>query len=299
MPVGPSLHDATKTFLERAEALGFESLWVQEQLLGKDPSFEPIATLAYAAGLTERMTLATATIVAPLRNPVALAKQLATVDQLSGGRLLVGLSLGDVKRIYAACGVDMAHRVGRLQEAVQILRGLWSYGPTRHAGRHWAFDDVEMEPKPGRHIPIWLGGGAPAAIQRAASIADGWIGAGGSSIDDFRRQVQMLEVALEVAHRYREAFGIAKKLYVAIDDAGEAARRRLTEWFAIHWADGHRDPVSMSQEVGVAGTADEVASCIKEVIEAGADTVILNFVFDEREQLERLAALARDLELIS
>jgi probable F420-dependent oxidoreductase len=285
-------------FVEFAEKAGFDSLWAQEQMLGKDPSLEPLASLAFAAALTTRVRLGTATVVGPLRDPVLLAKVVATIDRLSAGRLILGLSIGEVAQIYEAVGVDMGQRGKRLDEMVDVLVGLWTEDEATHHGTAWHFDDAPMEPKPVQapHPEIWFGGHSRVALRRVARAGRGWIGAGGSSVSDFAEGEAALTEELEAAGRSRDEVTVAKKLYVAISDRPEAARRQLEDWFSFHWLSSP-DPKAMAARVGVAGDAEMVAATISETVESGADLVILNPVFDEADQAERLVAALRDHRL--
>jgi probable F420-dependent oxidoreductase len=281
--------------LRRAEELGFDSIWVQEQLLGRDPSLEPVVSLAFAAASTSRVRLGTATIVAPLRNPVHLAKSLATIDQLSHGRLVAGLSIGEVRAIYETIGVSMSTRTSRLEELIAAMRSFWLEPSPSFNGAHWSFESAPMEPKPVQKPgpPIWLGSHARVGINRAARIADGWIGAGGSSMDDFADRVTWLNQALDEHDRDRSEFTIAKKLYVAVDDDPKTAIGRLADWFAIHWPPKF-DPRFMAERVGIAGTGETLRAAVGRVAALGADLAILNPVFDESEHLERFATILAD-----
>ena len=292
---GPAVTGRLLQYLERVDELGFDSVWTQEQLLGRDPSLEPVNSLAFAAAATSRARLGTATIVAPLRGPVHLAKSLATIDRLSEGRLIVGLSIGELQTIFDAAGVPLAERVSRLEEVVAAMRILWSDLHPSFEGRHWRFGPTAMEPKPAQRAgpPIWLGAHARPAVERAARLGDGWIGAGGSSIDEFAERAGWVEEALAARDRDRSEFTIVKKLYVSIDRDADSAKERLAEWFTVHWP-REFDPVSMAARVGVSGTEDDLRKAVDRVADIGADLVILNPVFDETEQLERFASVVED-----
>lgn len=279
------------TFLSRAEAAGFEAVWVQEQLLGKDPSYEPLISLAVAAGATRGIRLASATVVGPLRNPVQLAKAAATLDHLSNGRLTIGLSLGNVQGIFQAVGVDLRQRVSRLEECVEIMRRLWTEEVVDHSGSHWSFSGVAMEPKPlQRPLPIWFGGGAPGAMRRAACLGEGWIGAGGISLDEFELQMAVLWQSLEDVGRDPATFRIAKKLYLALDDDVHAASRQFDSWIERHWT-AVGDPRAFARRVGIVGKAETLVEAVERVRRAGADHVILNPVYDSERHLDLLIEL--------
>jgi probable F420-dependent oxidoreductase len=288
-----------RSFLQNVEAAGFDSLWTQEQLLGRDPSLEPLTSLAYAAALTSRVRLGTGTVVAPLRDPILLAKTAATIDVMSGGRLILGLSIGEVPSIYRAVGVSMSERGRRIDEIVEILKALWSDELADHEGRFWSFNDVQMEPKPEQdpHPEVWFGGHSRVALKRVAAVGSGWIGAGGSTIEDFGVRVGWLAEELEAAGRTRSEVTVAKKLYVAVNQDPSVAQAGLETWFKIHWPPSF-DALHMARTVGVAGNPEMVATAIRDTADLGADLVILNPVFDEDVQLEGLISTLQDFDLM-
>ena len=139
--------------------------------------------LAVLRGLTSKVRLGTSVMVAPLRNPVQLAKSLSSLDQMSLGRLTVGLGLGGGTGDYPPFGIDPARRVRRFVEVVEVMKALWTQSAADYQGQLWQLDGIHMEPKPVQqpHPPIWFGGSHPAALRRAVRHGNGWMGAGSSS----------------------------------------------------------------------------------------------------------------------
>lgn len=279
--------DALREHLARAETLGFESAWSQEQILGTLPHLSPLELLSYAAACNERLRLGCAVFVTPMRNPVHLAKSLATVDQLSRGRLEVGVGLG-VNRQPGAFEVDPGTVVARFTEGLRLMRALWTQERVSFDGRFWQLTDAGMEPKPFQKTgpPVWFGGSAPGAVRRAARLADGFFGAGSTTTEAFARQVGLLRAELTEQGRDAAAFPIAKRVYVAVDDDPERARRRLAEaLLRLYGEFGRRLP-----PVTVYGTPDTCVAGLRAVADAGAGLILVNPLFDDREQMERLAA---------
>ncbi|HEX3333941.1 MAG TPA: LLM class F420-dependent oxidoreductase [Acidimicrobiales bacterium] len=190
-------------FAREAERLGFESLILPEHVVlavdyaslypysksGRVPLAhdcvipDPLDTLAYVAGVTTTLGLATGLLVLPLHNPLVVAKRAATVDRLSGGRLRLGVGLGWMREELEAGGVDFASRGDRADEIIDAVRALWSADPqqgARFEGRHFSFSGVQSFPRPAQAggVPIEVGGTSPAAIRRAARRGDGWLSLG-------------------------------------------------------------------------------------------------------------------------
>jgi probable F420-dependent oxidoreductase len=276
-----------RRFLERAEALGFESAWVVEQILGSIPSLDPVEFLAWAAAVTERIRLGPAVLLTPLRSPVHLAKSLATVDQLSGGRLDVGVGMGGNTKVYPAYGITAARRVARFNEGIRVMRALWTEPRVTFRGEFWQLDDATMEPKPWQrpHPPLWLGAHHPDALRRAVRWGQGFMGAGSASTATFAREMEIVRGLLREAGRDPATLDVGKRVYVAVDRDRERAGRRLTEWFGAFYG-----RPELAAEVSVWGSPDQCAAGIREVAAAGARVVMLNPVFDEVEQIETLAA---------
>lgn len=162
-------------FVDRCEALGFDSLWLSERINASAP--DPLVALAVAAGRTEHLKLGTSVLVLPGRNPVLLAKEMATLDVLSGGRFLPAVGLGAVDSAeQRAFGVRREERGRRHDEALAILRACWSGEPVSFHGEFWSFDDVQVLPVPRQQrIDVWLGGIAPSELRRVARVGDGWL----------------------------------------------------------------------------------------------------------------------------
>lgn len=277
-----------RAYLMRAEELGFDSAWVMEQVLGTMPHLGPIETLTYAATCTERMRVGCVVFVTPLHSPVHLAKSLSTLDQLSRGRLEVGVGTGGRGRMFSAFEVDPSSLVARFTEGLRLMKALWTEPRVTFDGRFWQLDDAAMEPKPFQkpHPPIWFGANHPAALRRSVGYGDGFFGAGSTTTARFADQVQVVREALAAAGRNRDSFRIAKRVYIAVDDDAERARRRVATWLVGVYGDFGRT----LEPVAVSGPPDACTQGLREVADAGAELILLHPVFDEAEQMERLAA---------
>ncbi len=176
--------EAIVTVAQRAEALGFDSVWVSDHIVVPHSAlprfgevfFEAFTSLAYVAGITRKVRLGTSVIILPYRNPLFMAKALATLDVLSGGRLIVGAAVGWLVEEFEALGVPFSERGARSDEALRVMRALWTEAEPEFEGKFFRFAGIKAEPKPLQkpHPPIWIGGSSPAALKRAAEFADAW-----------------------------------------------------------------------------------------------------------------------------
>src|SRR5579863_2089173 len=198
-------------FVSKAETLGYDSLWVQEQILSDSSILEPVTLLTYVAALTSKLRLGTSVILPVIRNPVQLAKSLASLDQLSHGRVIVGVGIGGPHVPEAVFGVSSEHRGRRFVEGLEVMKALWTQPKATMNGEYWRFDNVAMEPKPAHkpHPPIWFGAREAVALKRAARLGDGWMGAGSSSSADFVAQAELLRRFLDEAKRDANEFPIS------------------------------------------------------------------------------------------
>jgi probable F420-dependent oxidoreductase len=275
------LHD----FLKRADALGYESAWTQEGILGKFPLLEPLSLLSHAAALTTNLRLGVSIMLLTLRNPIQLAKTLVTIDQLSGGRLDVGVGAGGHvdEGIF---GYSKERRMRRFTEEIAVMKALWGEDDASVSGTFWNFENLSMNPKPlqSPHPPIWFGARSEAGIRRAVRLGDAWMGAGSSSTSAFVKQMEVVRRELDTANRDPSTFRISKRVYIAIDDDRARAERRLREWFGLRY--GNED---MAVRDSIWGSAAQCLDELAEVVEAGAEHLLLNPVFDAREHLDTLA----------
>jgi probable F420-dependent oxidoreductase len=278
----PFLH----TYLSRAEALGYESAWVQEQIVGSVPILEPVTLLTYAAALTRKLRLGTSVMLTVLRNPLQLAKSLTSLDQLSGGRLTVGVGLGNQRPEDAAFGIPLERRVRRFVEGIEVMKTLWTQSTVKLDGEFWRLDGISQEPKPVQqpHPPLWFGAREPAALRRAVRLGNGWMGAGSSSTTDFKAQAQTLRGFLDAAQRDPSTFTISKRVYIAVDNDKSRAEERLRTWFGIRYRSA-----DMASRVAVWGNVNECLDRLAELVSYGAEHLLLNSTFDDMEHLELMA----------
>ena len=279
-----------RAYLARAEELGFESAWTLEQVLGSASLISPLEAMTYAAACTDRLRLGCVVFVTPLHQPVHLAKSLASLDQLSRGRLEVGVGIGGRLRPFSAFGVDPDDGlVARFNEGVALMKTLWTEPKITFDGRFWRLDGEAMAPKPFQkpHPPLWFGGSAPDRVAPGRP-ARGRLLRRRVDDDGGLRRTGVDRASMSSTEHGRDpgSFRIAKRVYIAVDDDAQRARQRMAAGLVGIYGDFGRQ----LEPVAVTGPPDACASGLREVAEAGAEMILLNTVFDQTEQMERLAA---------
>ena len=276
-----------RSYASRAEELGYHSLWVGEQLVGSTPTLEPVTFLSHLSSVTERIRLGVAVIIATTRNPALLAKQLSTLDVLSEGRLIVGMALGGMSWTYPLFGGPEERRVRHFVESVGVMKALWTQERAVFDGELWRLEGVPMSPRPVQrpHPPLWFGTGHPVGLRRTARLADGFIGAGSTTTNQFREHVQIIRGELDRRGRDPESLQISKRVYIALDDDSDRAERRVNDLFVAS-----RDRTDMGSDMEVWGSVEQCVEGLMEVVEAGAGMLMLDPLFDHEEQIERLAS---------
>jgi probable F420-dependent oxidoreductase len=184
--------DGIRRVVELAEELAFDSVWATEHIIvGRDAIdpygrvYDPLVTLGWIAGWTERIGLGTSIVLVPLHNPMHLAKQVATLQELTGGRFTLGVGMGWYRDEFAFMGVDFKGRGRRADEAIRLMRALWN-GEHDFEGKFWSFHDATSQPRPSLQPEVWVGGSSERAIRRALELGDAWHPSRGSDPEHVR-----------------------------------------------------------------------------------------------------------------
>jgi alkanesulfonate monooxygenase SsuD/methylene tetrahydromethanopterin reductase-like flavin-dependent oxidoreductase (luciferase family) len=284
-------------FAVQAEGAGYDSLWVNDSLLS--PRIEALTMLAAVASVTEHVTLGTATLMPVLRRPVQAAQTLASVDLLSGGRLTVAVGAGFPGRfgrpLHDLSEVPWDGRFARLDETVALWRQLWtSAGPSSFQGKVLHFDAIPQTTPPYRPggPPIWLGGAAPAALDRTGRLYDGWLPYPPDPADYQTGLARVRRAAEDVG---REPAAITPALFVSvlITDGADAGRQPLEDYSRANYG----LPLEQLQAIQavVAGSSEHVAEELGRYITAGARHLVCRIAAaslqSHREQLEQIAGI--------
>jgi len=270
---------------QRAEVLGFSDLWVTENTIDHAFSFDPMVILSYAAALTVRIRLGVSVVVLPLRSPIHVAHSVASLDYASAGRAILGVGLG--REHYAEFGIPKERRVRRFLDQIDLMKKIWTEEKVDYRGELYQFSGgITLKPVQKPHPPIWLGGTDPRALRRAATVADGWMGAGGLSTAGFKEAVGTLRGALERAGRDPGSFPISKRVFMSVHERPEIARSEVNRWFT----EVYHNPAQTDTN-GVHGTPEQVREQLEALIEMGANHLLLNPIALHEEQVEALAGI--------
>jgi alkanesulfonate monooxygenase SsuD/methylene tetrahydromethanopterin reductase-like flavin-dependent oxidoreductase (luciferase family) len=282
---------------ERAASLGFDSIWAGDSLLAR-PRHEPLTLLAAVAGRVPRVEVGTAVLLPALRNPVLLAHQVATLDQVAQGRLILGVGIArDVPSIraeFAAAGVPFEKRVGRMNEGLRLARALWSGEPVDWDGL-WKVEKGVLAPTPARPggPPIWVAGSLPASLERAGKLYDGWMPNSGDAAQ-WGRQWSEIERAAREAGRDPAKLTGAMYLTLSIDEDIAKANERLDRYMERYY-DAPAVALRKRQEC-YAGAASGVAAYLNGYLRAGARHLVLRFAGDHERHLDAIAALRTEIK---
>jgi probable F420-dependent oxidoreductase len=280
----------------RAEALGYDSVWVGDSVLAR-PRHDPLTLLAGVAGRVPRVALGTAVLLPALRNPVLLAHQVATLDQVSEGRFILGVGIArDVPNIraeFAACGVPFERRVGRMMEGLRLCRALWTGVPVNWDGR-WPVTDGVLAPVPHRTggPPIWIGGNTPASLERVGKWFDGWF-PNAPDATEFAHQWQEVQSIARTAGRDPSRLSAAMYLTLTIDEDSGRAAARMDAFLEGYY--GAPAAVLRSRQAVYSGPAQGVATWLDGYARAGATDLILRFAGEHGCHLEILAQVRAKL----
>ena len=281
---------------EKAEGLGFESIWVGDSLTAR-PRHEPLALLAAVAARTKKAELGTAVLLPALRNPVLLAHQAATLDQLSEGRLILGIGIGAdtpaMRRDFEATGVPFDKRVARMNEAMRLCRALWTGQPVDWTGL-WTVKQGTVGPTPHRPggPPIWYGGFLPAGRARTGRLYDGWFPSQPKP-EEYAAQLEDVRSAARAAGRDPAAIIAAIYVILSIDDDPSRADAKMDDYLVRYYS--MPAAVTRNRERCFAGTEAAAAAWIKSYADAGATHIVLRFAGDNERHLDIANRIRRAL----
>ncbi len=290
-----------RDFAVRAERLRFDSLWVADHMLSAPGMFggsclSPLLCLSHAAAVTERVRLGTSILILAIRNPVMVAKDLATLDALSSGRLVLGAGVGWNPHVFGVAGVPRAERGSRTDEALTVIRRLLSEPSITHRGKHYTFENVGVTPRPPVLPAIWIAGGAEPAQPRIApsvlrriTAADGWIARARASNAMIKEDWRQISEELARQGRRRSGFTFAHLNFLHVVPGTDRDEVLACQRPVFEKAMGTQRSWEQLQQSHLTGTTSEIIERIRDLERAGLEEMILCPLDYDAEQLERYA----------
>ncbi len=244
-----------------AEELGYDSIWVMDHLfnagyirqrLDDKPYYHPLATLSYLSATTERVALGTSVLVLPYHNPIALAKYVATLDQMSNGRVILGVGVGAMTEEFEALGISMRQRGAITNESIAVMKELWTSEDPEFDSQRWHFAELKFAPKTKQspHVPLWIGGSSSGAMKRTAMIGDGWHPTG-MSPEDFRIASQSVRQMAIDAGRSSDVVTMSIRVEVEAHGGASSDRAQNRARLPGHDASLIVDGIRAYQDAGV------------------------------------------------
>jgi len=277
-----------------AEKLSLDAVWVGDSILAR-PRFDPVTTLAAVAASTERIRIGSAVILSALRNPVVLANEMANVDLISRGRLILGLGTAarnePNRREFESIGISFSDRIGIFDEGVDVMQRLWREPKVTYEGRHFKLDDVSLGLRPyGDGIPVWLSASEGRSLARVLQKGDGWLMLAANA-EAFRQAwTQLRDMAAEAG---RDVSDLGRAVYVTLDinhDAS-AAMARMRSFIEGYYGGAYEDLTRI--HAVCAGSAETCAAWLQQFIDAGVNTLIVRF--NQRDQTGQLQSFAEQV----
>ena len=277
-------------YIDKAEAWGIDSIWLSDHMLGTRPTLAIVPMMAAIAARTRRLKFGPSVMMLPPRHPIAVAKEIATLDFLSGGRVIIAVGLGADEQEATAFGVPLKHRASITDEGIEILRKLWSDTNVSYHGRHYHFDNVTITPRPQKKIDLWVGGRSNHALQRVARLADGWF-ASFVTPQEFAEGVEKI-AAYAVAYGRAEAeIEAGSIVFCHVDADGRQARRDFTAFFAGN----RRRPPELMLLRSAVGTPEECRETLQRYVAHGLRKFVLWPACPPHRLIWQLAHYAQDI----
>lgn len=271
---------------------GFDSIWVGDSVTAR-PRHDPLTLLAAVAGRLPQMTVGTAVLLPALRNPVLLAHQVATLDQLTEGKLILGVGFASdnppIRAEFEACGVPFDKRVGRMMQGLRLCQALWSGQPVSADGL-WRLEKQTVGPTPCRPggPPLWIGGNLPASLERAGKHFDGWF-PNAPAPADYADKLAQIRATAQASGRDRDAVTGAMYLTITLDDDRARADERMNQFLANYY--GQRADTMRKRQVCYAGPAAELPAWLDGYVQAGVTHMCLRFAGDHDLHLKAVGRI--------
>ena len=281
----PAPADFIKWF-QAAEELGFSSIWILDRIYSPSKVPDAMTMLAWASAVTSRVRLGTAVLLLPHRHPILLAKEVSTLDYISGGRLDLGIGLGGREIEFHSLGMKLEERLKRFRDNLAAMRAIWSGPDAAFEGRFVNFSNVNIEPRPVQkgNLPIWIGGEADGVLKRTAELADGWIGGARNTPEILADKISKIKAFARERGRDPDSLGYASLEYMTIDEDVEKARARNRGLATSVYG-----PAFDSDTYTTFGDLNTCVARLQTVVDAGCNEIIISPPDLDIAHLTRLA----------
>ena len=290
-PEGKGELNYLRRLVQVGDEYGYDSLWLSDRVVGERFSPEPLIALSMVAAYSDKLKFGTSVLQLPIRNPVVLAKEMATLDYLSNGRFLPAIGLGqEDPREYEACGVSKMDRGPRTDEAITVMRRLWHEDSVTHEGRFFSLHDVTVTPKPVQlpSIPVWIGGRSRAAQRRVGRVGDGWL----VSFATPQEVAEGVKLVFSTAAEHgrvidEDHIGVLLGFFIAptAQEAASVAEPNVTR----------ARPDAHFAEYTALGTPEQVKGTIERYLDAGASKFVLRPMCPPSQGPEQLALFGQQI----
>ena len=277
-------------FAEASEAVGLASIWLSDHTVTRNPSLDITCLFAMIAARTKRVKMGPSVLTLPTRHPVQVAKTYATLDYISGGRMIMAVGSGGDLRELQACGIPVQERGARLDEGIAILRKLWTESHVTHHGRFYDFEDVTIEPKPRKgSLDIWIGGRSDAILKRVVRLGDGWFPAL-TSPDEFKRDMGKIAAFGDQYGRTVSPREAGVLLFSYVSEDRDAAQRAIAPFLRAL-------PMPPEQAAArcVVGSPAECVEKLNRFVEAGCVKFVLRPSCPPADVMSQIETYGKDI----
>ncbi len=275
--------DSFMSYVDAAEELGWDSIWFSDRIVGPAWRMDPLAGMALVAGRTEKLKFGTGVLIMSVRSPVATAREVATIDLLSNGRLVLGVGVGQESPAeYEAMGVRKKDRGRRLDEAIRVMRRLWTEDSVTYESEFLKLTDATIGVRPKQaNVPIWIGSRSEAGLRRTGRLGDGWLPTQLTPEEVAAGIVRIKEYAAEAGRTLEDDhFGLQISSYLV--ESGS-----VPDYVAERYLLRRRADVGV-ERINLLGTQEQIMERLREYVDAGASKFVFNPACGANEMLEQM-----------
>ncbi len=277
-------------YIDKAEAWGIDSIWLSDHMMGERQEVSIVPMMAAIAARTRRLKFGPSVMMLPLRHPIAVAREIATLHYLSHGRVIMAVGLGADEKEALAFNVPVKQRGSMTDEGVEIIRKLWSSTNVTHQGKHYQFENVTITPRPATKIDIWVGGRSDAALKRVARIGDGWFASFVTPQEFKEAEGKIAEWAVAYG-RENDDIEAGSIIFCHVDPDANKARQAFIDFFSGN----QRRPPDRMLERSAVGTPEACREILQRYVDHGLTKFALWPACRPQQLIDQLAFYAQDI----